>query len=138
MWRIEDGMNNTIIYHDRNSSEYPLINITFFFYETQVFRKFEKLMETYTFGTYKQVDSILQETIVALTELYHTYSSMLRSFCRIFRNNIEGMPMINCKQGQKAAICGDTILMKFQLELFPFPGPEYKEEMDQKFNFLFD
>ena len=64
-WRIEDGMNTSVTHLEKESSEYPLVNITYFLHETEMFHKFEKYLNNYTFGTYKQVDSLIKETYYA-------------------------------------------------------------------------
>ena len=72
-WRIEDGMNTSVTHLEKESSEYPLVNITYFLHETEMFHKFEKYLNNYTFGTYKQVDSLIKETYLALKETSTRY-----------------------------------------------------------------
>ena len=72
-WRIEDGMNNSVAHLEKESSEYPLVNITFFLYETEMFRKFDKHLNNYTFGTYENLDSIIEETYLVLMESSDRY-----------------------------------------------------------------
>jgi len=67
-WIIEDGMNNTVLWDNKESVAYPLINVTFFVHETEVLHKFVKLIENYDFGTYELIDSVLEETILVLQE----------------------------------------------------------------------
>ena len=122
-WRIENGMNISVNHLEKESTEYPLINITYSLYETEMFRKFERYLNNYTFGTYEQVDSLIKETCQVLKE-----------------SNSEVMQKTNCKQRPTSAFCGNAKIMTFEPAISFFPLPEYKnkEEMDQKLNFLFD
>ena len=122
-WIIEDGQNNTLNYLEKESTEYPLVNITFSLYETEIFRKFEKYLNNYTFGTYEQVDSLIKETYLVLKE-----------------SSSDVMQKTNCKQRPTSAFCGNSKIMTFDPLIFYFPLPEYenKEEIDKTLNFLFD
>ena len=98
-WRIEDGMNNSVAYLEKESSEYPLVNITFFLFETEMFRKFDKHLNNYTFGTYEKLDSIIEETYLVLMESFERYE-----FAEKFQNSFKDQCWQHAKNILQATI----------------------------------